>query len=314
MAMRIVLFGQAAFGQRVLTGLLEAGHEIAAVYAPAARGGREDPLAAQAATDGVPLHTPPGYKTPEVEAQVRAADADIGVLAFVTKIIPQAVIDAPKHGSICFHPSLLPRYRGGSALAWQLIRGETRGGFTVFWTDPGIDTGPILLQREIAIGPDDTGASLYFDKIFESGVEGMIESVRLIAAGEAPRLAQDESEATYDPLCKDEHACVHWGEAGRSVYDLVRGCDPQPGAHARAAGEMIRLYGARLAEADGSPGEPGKILACAEKSVEVAVGRGDSAATLVVGKIRVGSEKLPAAEALGRLGLGVGDRLEDGRV
>ena len=119
---------------------------------------------------------------PEVEAEVVGLGADLGVLAFVTKIIPQAVIDAPVHGSICFHPSLLPRYRGGNALAWQLIAGESRGGFTVFWTDPGIDTGPILLQREVEISPTDTAGSLYFDKIFEPGVVGMVEAVDLIAA------------------------------------------------------------------------------------------------------------------------------------
>ncbi len=311
--MRIVLFGQAAFGARVLAGLEESGHEIVAVYAPASRGGRADPLADGADQSGLPLHTPASYKTPEVEAQVRAADADLGVLAFVTKIIPQAVIDAPRNGSICFHPSLLPRYRGGSALAWQLIRGETRGGFTVFWTDPGIDTGPILLQKEIEIGPDDTGGSLYFDKIFEPGVAGMVEAVDLVASGQAPRRPQDETAASYDPLCRDEHACVAWGSPARAVYDLVRGCDPQPGAHARFGDEQVRLYGARLTPAHADSAAAGTVLAVGGEGVAVAVGAGDDAATLTIGRIRVGGEKLAAAEAAARLGLRAGDRLGDGR-
>ncbi|MDG2305355.1 MAG: methionyl-tRNA formyltransferase [Candidatus Binatia bacterium] len=312
--MRIVLFGQAAFGQRVLVGLRDCGHDIAAVYAPAPRGDRADPLAAEAEKAGVPLHTPPSYKTPEVEAQVKAAEADVGVLAFVTKIIPQAVIDAPKHGSICFHPSLLPRYRGGSALAWQLITGETRGGFTVFWTDPGIDTGPILLQEEIEISPDDTGASLYFDKIFEPGIAGMVESVDLIAAGKAPRVAQDESEATYEPLCRDEHGCIHWNQPTKKVYDLIRGCDPQPGAHARAGGEQSRLYGAKRGPAPDSAVPAGTVVSVGDGGLTVAVGSGADAGTLTIAKMRVGKEKLPAAEAAQRLGLSVGAAFGDGEV
>lgn len=311
--MRIVLFGQAAFGQRVLAGLRDSGHDIALVYAPAPRGDRADPLAAEAEKAGVPLQTPPSYKTPEVEAQVQEAGADVGVLAFVTKIIPQAVIDAPAHGSICFHPSLLPKYRGGNALAWQLINGETRGGFTVFWTDPGIDTGPILLQKEIAISPDDTGGSLYFDKIFEPGVDGMVEAVNLIASGDAPRIVQDESQATYDPLCKDEHACVVWDQPARKVYDLIRGCDPQPGAHARVGGELVRLYGARLGAAtDGAA--PGTVVAIGDDGLQVAAGSGAEAGTLTIARLRVGKDKLPAAEAATRLALDPTTRLANGQA
>jgi len=176
--MRVVLIGQAAFGKEVLSGLLGRGHEVALVYAPPEKGGKPDPLAAEAATLGLELRTPAGYKTPAVAAEVAAAGADLGVLAFVTKIVPPAVIDAPRPGTICFHPSILPRYRGGSALAWQLIRGETRGGFTVFWTDPGIDTGPILLTREVEIGRggehgDAALASHALDAPQDGGEEGI---------------------------------------------------------------------------------------------------------------------------------------------
>jgi methionyl-tRNA formyltransferase len=306
--MRIVLFGQAAFGQQVLTGLLDAGHGVGAVYAPAAAGGKEDPLAAAASQRGVPLHTPKSYRTPEVAAQVRALDADLGVLAFVTKIIPEEVISAPKSGTICFHPSLLPKYRGGSALAWQLIRGEERGGFTVFWTDAGIDTGPILLQREIAIGPDDTAGSLYFDKIFAPGVAGMVESVRLIAEGKAPRVAQDESRATYDPLCTDEHAVIDWTKSAREVYDLIRGCDPQPGAHTTFGGEKLRLYTARRVDG-AADAAPGTVLAADDAEIVVAAGAGASAGRIAIGKARASGGKVAAGEAARTLGITSGARL-----
>ena len=309
-AMRLALFGQAAFGQEVLAGLAGRGHEIALVYAPPEKGGRVDPLAAEASKRGLPLRTPPGYKSPEVAAEVAAVGADLGVLAFVTKIVPPAVIDAPRLGTLCFHPSLLPRYRGGSALAWQLIRGEKRGGFTVFWTDPGIDTGPILLAREVEIGPDDTAGSLYFDKIFKPGAAAMVEAVDLVAAGRAPRIVQDEALATYDPLCSESHAAVRWGCPASEVYDLVRGCDPQPGAHAQWQGGRVHLFAAR--PVPGVAGSrPGTVLAADGEGVVVAVGPGGAGA-LRFARLRGPGPKARAIEVANALSLQPGAVLGDG--
>lgn len=310
--MRVVVIGQAAFGQKVLAGLVERGHEPVLVYAPPARGGREDPLAAEATARGLRLATPPGYRSAEVAAEVAAARADLGVLAFVTKIVPPAVIDAPRLGTICFHPSLLPRYRGGSALAWQLIRGETRGGFTVFWTDPGIDTGPILLQREIPIGADDTAGSLYFERIFAPGVQGVVEAVDLVAAGRAPRVVQDEALATYDPLCTDAHAAVRWAAPLRRTYDLVRGCDPQPGAHAGFAGGPLRLFDARPAAAAPPGTAPGTVLAIDGEGMLVAAGSGAEAGALRFRRLRAAGAKAAAAEVAAAAGLAPGAVLGDG--
>jgi methionyl-tRNA formyltransferase len=312
--MRVVVVGQAAFGQRVLAGLAERGHEIAAVYAPPERGGRADPVATEGARLGVPVRTPTSYRDPAVAAEFGALGADLGLLAFVTKIIPPAVIEAPRLGTLCFHPSLLPRYRGGSALAWQLIRGETRGGFTVFWTDAGIDTGPILLQRDVSIGPDDTAGSLYFDKIFEPGIAGMVEAVDLVAAGTAPRIPQDEALATYDPLCTDEHAAVDWSLPVRAVYDRIRGCDPQPGAHAGWRGGVLRLYDARpagdFAIPDGTV--PGTVLGLDASGLVVAVGLGGERGALRIGRLRGPGSKSKAAEVAGAIDLAPGAVLDDG--
>src|SRR5205823_104189 len=131
--MRILLVGQAAFAEEVVRGLEAAGDTIAAVVCPPDAGPKPDPVKAAALARG-----------------------DLGVLAYVTQIVPEPLLHIPRLTSICFHPSLLPRYRGGSAIAWQLIRGETESGVTVFWPDAGIDTGPILLQRAAPVGPDDT--------------------------------------------------------------------------------------------------------------------------------------------------------------
>jgi len=311
--MRVVLVGQAAFGQRVLEGLIAAGHEVVAAYAPPESKGKKDPLATQAEQAGVPVRTPASYKTAEVAEDFRALNADLGVLAFVTKIIPPAVIDAPRLGTLCFHPSLLPRYRGGSALAWQIVRGETRGGFTVFWTDAGIDTGPILLQEEIAIGPDDTSGSLYFDKIFAAGVAGVVRAVDLVARGEAPRLAQDESRASYDPLFTDEYAAVRWQRPCGEVYDLIRGCDPQPGAHTTLRGGQLRLYDARRAEVDPRGAKPGSVLAIDGSGLVVAAGEGAAAGAIRIGRVRAAAGKVKAAELAAELALAPGEILGAGR-
>ena len=299
--MRIVLIGQAAFAQQVLDGLVARKHDIAALYCPPdAGGGRLDPVKARAIELAVPVRQHRSLKGDEVRREFAELDADLGVLAYVTQIVPPAVYAAPRLGSICFHPSLLPRYRGGSAIPWQVIRGETRTGVTVFWTDDGIDTGPILLQKEAEIGADDTGGSLYFDKLFSLGVEAVLESVDLVQAGTAPRVAQDEAQATYDPLCRDEHAEVDWQRPVGEVYNLIRGCDPQPGAYVRRGDVLLRLYDARREGA--VEGVPGIVAAIAADGVVVAADGG----SIRIGRMRADAGKVSAAEAAAAIGLQVG--------
>lgn len=307
--MRLVVFGQAPFGRDVLEGLIAAGHEIAVVFAPADAGGRVDPLAEAAREAGLRLETPAHYKGADVLEAVESADADLGVLAFVTKIIPQAVIDAPREGTICYHPSLLPKYRGGSALAWQLIGGETRGGYTIFWTDAGVDSGPVLLQREIAIGPEESAGSYYFSKLFEPSVAAMVEAVGMVAQGTAPRIEQDHAEATHDPLCTDEHAEIDWKRSARQVHDLVRGCDPQPGARTLWSGQRLRLYGSSWSAGTGELPAPGTVVALGEDHMDVVAGLGAEAGVLSFGKARGAAGKGSAAAVARELGVAVGNTL-----
>ncbi len=256
--MRLILIGQAAFAEKVLDGLRALGHEIAAVYCPPDTDLRPDPVRVRAEALGIPVRQHRSLKGPEVRAEFEALQADLAVLAYVTQIVPQDVFETPRLGSICFHPSLLPRYRGGSAIPWQLIKGETKVGVSVFWVDPGMDTGPILLQKEAVAGPDDTAATLYFNKLFPLGVEAVVESVQRIADGTAPRIPQDESQASYDPLCRDEHAQIDWRRPVQEIYNLIRGCDPQPGAYTLFGGKALRLFDCRKVETTG--GRPGEIL------------------------------------------------------
>src|SRR5882724_11972707 len=220
--MRILLVGQAAFAEEVLRGLEAAGDTIAAVVCPPDAGPKPDPVKAAAHARGVPVHQFRSLKAPEARHAFAEARADLGVLAYVTQIVPEPLLAIPRLTSICFHPSLLPRYRGGSAINWQLIRGETETGVTVFWPDAGIDTGPILLQRRAPIAPDDTAGTLYYRTLFPLGVEVVLEAVTLIREGRAPRLPQDESQGTYDPLCRDEHAAIVWARPADEIYNLIR--------------------------------------------------------------------------------------------
>src|SRR3989442_8091920 len=155
--MRIILIGQAAFAEKTLEKLVAGGDEIVAVYCPLdPPSGKFDPVKTKAMALGIPVRQHKTLKAPEVRDEFVALKADLAVLAFVTQIVPEQAFSAPRLGSICFHPSLLPKYRGASAINWALIKGEAVTGLTVFWVDPGIDTGPILLQKDVKVGPDDT--------------------------------------------------------------------------------------------------------------------------------------------------------------
>ena len=302
--MRIILIGQAAFAAKVLKSLIERGENVVAVYAPPDRpGGRTDPLKDMAVSKEIEVLQPATYKDDHVFAEYKALQPDLTVMAFVTDIIPARFFEVPTHGTINYHPSILPRHRGASAINWAVIMGNTRTGLSIFWPDGGIDTGLILLQKEIDIGPDDTTGSLYFNHLFPMGVDAILESIDLIKAGEAAKLPQDEGGATYEPPCDDRVAGIDWDKPAQELYNLVRGCDPQPGAFALLKGEKIRFYGAKLIE-ESTDKTPGTILGIEDKRMHVAV----SGATLVVGKVRPAKgKKVAAAEFAAERELNSGD-------
>ena len=303
--MRIILIGQAAFAEKSLEKLLNNGHDIAAVYCPVdPPSGKFDPVKTKALALGIPVHQHKSLKAPEVREQFITLNADLAVLAFVTQIVPPQVFSVPKLGSICFHPSILPKYRGASAINWALIKGERITGLTIFWVDQGIDTGPILLQKAVTIEPDDTTGSLYFSKIFPIGVEAIGEAVELIKAGNPPRIVQDESKANYDPICKDEHAKIDWSKPAQEVYNLIRGCDPQPGAHTTYKGKFMRIFDARLQPGNNSA-PAGTVTAIGAEEFAVALNGG----TLTVKKARGQGAKVSGAEFAKEVDIKVGDQL-----
>ncbi len=301
------MIGQAAFGAKVLEKLLERDENIAAVYAPPERpGGRPDPLKDAATAGNIRVFQPQTYKDDGVFAEYRNLSPDLTVMAFVTTIIPARFFDVPSHGTICYHPSLLPRHRGASGINWAVIMGDSKTGLSIFWPDEGIDTGPILLQKEIPIGPDDTTGSLYFNHLFPMGVDAVLESIDLIKSGNAPKIVQDEAGATYEPPCDDRVADIEWRKPAGELYNLIRGCDPQPGAFALLKGEKIRFYSAEHIE-KAADEAPGTILDIDDKGIHVALSGGQ----LIVGKIRPEKgPKVAAAEFAAERGLRSGDRFD----
>ncbi|MBM3569556.1 MAG: methionyl-tRNA formyltransferase [Alphaproteobacteria bacterium] len=243
--MRLVVHGQQAFGASVLDALLKRGDNVVAVFCGPDKGPKPDPLKEAAQKAGLPLHQPKSYKTPEALEQFKALNADLCLMAYVTLFVPSAVLNAPRLGSIQYHPSLLPLHRGPSSINWPIVQGATKTGLTIFWPDDGLDTGPVLMQKTVDIGPDDTIGKVYFDKLFPLGVEAMLESLDLVKAGKAPRLVQDETKATYESWCKPDNARIDWFKTVHQTYDLIRGCDPAPAAWTVLDGKKVQLFDCR---------------------------------------------------------------------
>jgi methionyl-tRNA formyltransferase len=306
--MRIVVNGQQAFGAAVLEALLERGEDVVAVYCAPDREGRPpDPLAEAAREKGIELRQPDSFETEEARAELAALRPDLVVMAYVTLKVPQAVLDTPTHGSIQYHPSLLPRHRGPSAINWAIIHGDDTTGVTIFWPDEGLDTGPVLLAKEVEITADDTLGSLYFDKLFPIGVDATIEAVDLVRDGRAPRTEQDESQATYESWARREDAEIDWSQPAQRVYDLIRGCNPRPGAWTAVDGDEVQILDASLV--DGDPGAPpGQVVAVDGERLVVAAGGGAIAVRLV----RAGGTKTAAGEWAAGAGLGAGATLGGG--
>ena len=303
--MRIILIGQAAFAEKTLEKLIAKGEEVIAVYCPPdPPNGKFDPVKQKALDLGIPVRQHKSFKAPEVRDEFVELNADLAILAFVSFIVPVQVFSVPRMGSICFHPSLLPKYRGASAINWALIKGEPVTGLSLFWVDPGIDTGPVLLQKVVQVDPNDTTGSLYFNKIFPLGIEAIGEAVDLINKGNPPRIAQDESKASYDPPCGDEHAKIDWSKPAQEVYNLIRGCDPQPGAHTSWQGKMVRIFDARM-QSGANSAPAGQLTGIGAEEITIALNGG----TLTVKRMRGEGGKISAAECSKQAGLKAGDRL-----
>ena len=307
--MRIVVHGQQAFGKSVLEALLQRGENVIAVYCapePAQGGGRVDPLKEAALAHHLPISQPRSFRNkPDVWEEFARLEADLCVMAYVTLIVPEEVLNLPKRGTIQYHPSLLPRHRGPSSINWPIIQGETRTGLSIFWPDRGLDTGPILLQKEVEILDTDTLGSLYFDRLYPQGVAALLDAVDLVRAGTAPKIPQDETRATYEGWCTKEHVQIDWRKPLQEIWNLIRGADPQPGAWTTHDGTVVQLADAKKL-AGAAAGQPGEVTAVDDAGITIAGGGGQ----ILVGRVRPeGGQKISAGAFAKSAGLRPGTRL-----
>jgi methionyl-tRNA formyltransferase len=297
--MRLIVMGQQAFGKDVLAKLLEAGtDEVVAVYCePDKEGKPVDPIKEFALEKGLPVHQPAHFKDQATLDELAALNADLMVMAFVNVFVPDVARDTPTHGSICFHPSLLPLHRGPSAVNWPIIMGSTKSGFCWFYPTDGLDEGDILMDWECPIGPDDTVIDLYFKKIYPAAVDSVLQVVDLYRSGNPPHKEQDESLATYERRCTKKHAHIDWHKPVKQVYDLIRGTNPAPGAWTTLGGATVDVFDCARVPGDGISG---RIMEISEDGVTVQCIGG----RILIKRVRPeGGAKVSAAEWAASAGL-----------
>jgi methionyl-tRNA formyltransferase len=258
--MKFAIIGQQDFGKAVLEVFLARGDQAVAVFcAPEKEGARPDALRVAAQQKGMQVHQFKSLRDSDAVRAMHAAGADIGIMAFVTQFAPQEFVRIPKHGTIQYHPSLLPKYRGPSSINWPIIKGDPETGLTIFRPSDGLDEGLVILQKKTPIGPDDTLGSVYFDRLFPMGVEALREAADLVLAGHHTETVQDESQASYEGWCRSAEAKIDWAKPIHQVYDLIRGCNPAPGAWTTFQGKKLQIFDVRKIVFRRFADVPGKI-------------------------------------------------------
>lgn len=260
--MRIAIIGQQDFGKAVLEAFLARGDQVAGVFCkPEKPGEKPDALRAAAESHGLQVFQFTSLKSAEAEQAMRDLKVDIGIMAFVLQFAPQSFVSIPKHGTIQYHPSLLPKYRGPSSINWPIARGDTETGLSIFRPTDGLDEGPVILQKKCAIGPDDTLGDVYFNQLFPLGVAAMLEAADLVLAGKHKETVQDESQASYEGWFKTAESQINWANHVDQVYNLIRACNPAPGAWTEIAGRKVSVFDCRkhpvrrFGEVNGKPGD-----------------------------------------------------------
>ena len=297
--MKVAIIGQQDFGKAVLEKLLARGDEIVAVFcAPEKEGARPDALRVAAQEKGLKVHQFKSLKAPEAIEVMKAANADIGIMAYVLQFAPQEFVNIPAKGTIQYHPSLLPKYRGPSSISWPIICGEKETGLTIFRPSDGLDEGAIILQKHTPIGPDDTLGSIYFDRLFPLGVDAMIEAADLVMAGQHTETVQDESQATYEGWCRDAESKINWANHSTIVYNLIRGCAPAPGAWTTFNDAKLWIYEAKLEKVvtfGAVKGKIGEVVECGDGKIVVTSQSG----RIHITKAKLGEGQKVSADTLG---------------
>ena len=308
--MRIVLIGQQDFGKAALEAFLARGDEVVGVFCrPEKPGTKPDALRVEAQARGLQVFQLDKLTGDDAHQAMLALAPDLGVMAYVVQFAPQSLLNVPKHGTIQYHPSLLPKYRGPSAISWAMSRGEKETGLTIFRPSDGLDEGLVILQKRCDIGTDETLGELYFNKLFPLGVSALLEAADAVVAGTHHESAQDESQASYEGWFLAAESQIHWHNHIDVVYDLIRACNPAPGAWTLAEGKKVFIFDCRkhrIGRYGDSKGKPGEITLVTEGSIFVSTQSGQ----IEVLKLRADDgKKMGAGDYARSVGLIAGSRL-----
>lgn len=304
--MRVAVIGQNQFGKEVLEAFLGRGDEVAGVFcAPDEAGAPVDQLKRAAADRGIPVFQLHSLRTAEARDILRDLAVDLAVMAYVLQFAPEDFTDIPTHGTIQYHPSLLPRHRGPSSVNWPIILGESETGLTIFRPTNGLDEGPIVLQKSTPIGPDETVGQVYFGRLSPLGVQALLEAADRVTQPDFVALLQRQEDATYEGWCRAEEARINWHSPANLIFDLIRGCDPSPGAWTEYNGGKLQLFQARklpIRSYVRGAAKVGSVAAVNERGFVVNAHGGQ----IEIGKVRYHGLKVGAAEFCASHGLTVG--------
>ena len=250
--------GTPDFSVPVLDALVEAGHEIVAVYCqpprPAGRGKKDRPTAVHARAEalGLNVHHPVSLKGEAEQAVFANFNADVAVVVAYGLILPQAILDAPAHGCLNIHASLLPRWRGAAPIHRAIMAGDSKTGVCIMQMEAGLDTGPVLLREETVIGADETTSTLH-DRLSGMGAKLIVEALsQLETLSPEP---QSDDEVTYASKIEKSEAKIDWAEPAAVVDRKIRGLSPFPGAWCLYGEERLKILSSQLVSGQGEPGE-----------------------------------------------------------
>jgi methionyl-tRNA formyltransferase len=306
---RAIFFGTPEFAVPCLEaacGLVDVTLVITQPDRPAGRGLKlaVPPVKRLAQARGIEVIQPTKVRTAEFAARLRAAAPDIGIVVAYGRILPAAVLGAPRLGCVNVHASILPELRGAAPIQWSIIRGAARTGASLMQMDEGMDTGDVLACETLEIGPDETSGQLS-ERLARLGAALLSTHLPRVLRGELAAHPQDHARATLAPLLRKEHGKIDWSASAPAIFDLIRGTHPWPGAFTFLGEQRVKIHRARVLVPTGRQGQPGQITRADRHAIEVACGEG----TLAIAELQPeGKRRLSAAELIAGFRLQPGAR------
>ncbi len=295
--MRVIFMGTPDFAVGTLEEIVAAGHEVVLVVSqPDKAVGRSKalkytPVKACALAHGIEVYQPERVRNEECIEYLRSYEPDIIIVEAFGQLIPKAILDMPRYGCVNVHASLLPKYRGAAPIQWAVINGDPVTGVTTMRMDEGLDTGDMIMKREVALREDETGGSL-FERLSEAGAKLCVETMAAIENGTAVYTPQDHEQATHTKKIYKEMGSIDWSRDAQTIECLIRGLDPWPSAYTRLNDRTLKIWKAKVITGD-SDMPPGCIVKADREGLLVQTGEG----MLLLTEVQLEGKKRMSAEA-----------------